>query len=155
MPGESSGPLHALHRSPQSMARQIGIRLSDTLRWFIVAGLLWVAGGTAQVRIAPTYRLHIDSQPLEQALQEFASQSGVQIIFFSQIMEDRLVEPLDGEFTMQVALTRLLAGFPLTFRIINPRTVQILPRPQADVPGGRRAPWADRSPSPLTISLPI
>jgi TonB-dependent siderophore receptor len=73
------------------------------------------------------YSLKIDGQPLGQALQEFARQSGVQIIFFSQVTEGLQSSALDGQYTVAAALEALLKGSKLTFRVINPKTIEIRP----------------------------
>src|SRR5882762_9056025 len=73
------------------------------------------------------YNLKIDGQPLGQALQEFARQSGVQIIFFSQVTEGLQSSPLDGQYTIAAALETLLKGSNLTFRVINAKTIEIRP----------------------------
>jgi len=75
----------------------------------------------------PVKYLKIDGQPLGQALQEFARQSGVQIIFFSQIAEGLQSSALDGQYTVAAALEALLKGSKLTFRVINPKTIEIRP----------------------------
>jgi outer membrane receptor for ferric coprogen and ferric-rhodotorulic acid len=71
--------------------------------------------------------LKIDSQPLGTALQEFASQCAVQIIFFSQITEGLRAPSLHDSYTVSGALQTLLSGSHLTFRVINPKTIEILP----------------------------
>jgi len=72
------------------------------------------------------YSFKIDSQPLGAALQALAGQSGVQIIFFSQLTEGLRAPPLEGQFTLNAALELLLAHSRLTFRVINPKTIEIL-----------------------------
>lgn len=75
--------------------------------------------------------LKIAAQPLGSALQELARQSGVQIVFFSRITEGLQAKRLDGEFALTAALGKLLAGSNLTFRVINPKTIEIQPGPRA------------------------
>jgi iron complex outermembrane receptor protein len=74
------------------------------------------------------YDLDIDPQPLSRALQEFAKQSGIQIIFFSKVTNGHDAPALKGKFTAAAALTRLLKNTELTFREINPKTIEIRPR---------------------------
>jgi outer-membrane receptor for ferric coprogen and ferric-rhodotorulic acid len=76
----------------------------------------------------------IEAQPLGAALQEFAKQSGVQIIFFSQVTEGIKATALNGSYTVADALQALLFGSHLTFRVINPKTIEILPQSAGDVP---------------------
>jgi outer-membrane receptor for ferric coprogen and ferric-rhodotorulic acid len=72
------------------------------------------------------YDIKIDSQPLGTALQALAKQSGVQIIFFSQVTEGIRAPAVEGQFTVSAALDLLLAHSRLTFRVINPKTIEIL-----------------------------
>ena len=74
---------------------------------------------------APRYVLNIPSLPLDAALQEFARQSGVQILFFSQITAGLHAPGLTGEHTLQAAMTHLLSGSGLSFRVINAQTVEV------------------------------
>jgi iron complex outermembrane receptor protein len=76
----------------------------------------------------PQYELKLERQPLDTALQEFARQSGVQIIFFSQLTDGLEAPALQGQFTADAALERLLRGSRLTFRALNTRTIEIRPR---------------------------
>jgi outer membrane receptor for ferric coprogen and ferric-rhodotorulic acid len=69
----------------------------------------------------------IESQPLGAALQEFAKQSGVQIIFFSQLTEGITSPALRGSYTISDALQTLLFGSHLSFRVINSKTIEIRP----------------------------
>ena len=71
------------------------------------------------------YTLHIARQPLDSALQEFARQTGIQIIFFSYLTDGQRVLALDGTYTVDVAMNALLAGSMLTFRWVNPKTIEI------------------------------
>ena len=73
------------------------------------------------------YHFKIDSQPLGTALQQFAEQSRVQIIFFSQVTDGLQAPALDGSYTIPGALEVLLSGSHLIFRVINPKTIEICP----------------------------
>jgi iron complex outermembrane recepter protein len=75
----------------------------------------------------PAYTLHIASQPLDGALQEFARQTGIQIIFFSYLTDGQRAPALDGTYTVDVAMNALLAGSMLTFRWVNAKTIEIRP----------------------------
>lgn len=69
--------------------------------------------------------LQIERQPLARALQEFAKQSGIQIIFFSDIATGREVLPLHGRFTIAAALEQMLIDSQLTYRQINDNTIEV------------------------------
>jgi len=72
-----------------------------------------------------SYDFKIDSQPLGTALQQFAKQGGVQIIFFSQVTEGLQAPALHGSYTISEGLKMLLSGSHLLFRVINPKTIEI------------------------------
>ena len=67
----------------------------------------------------------ITAQPLDSALQEFARQSGVQVVYFSQITDGLAAPALDGRYTLEGAIRVLLGQSGLTLRVINPKTVEI------------------------------
>ena len=111
-----------------------------TILWgfFIAAGCAPGLIGAAPSTEPAKYDIKIHSQPLGTALQALAKQSGVQIIFFSQITEGLRAPALEGPFTVGAALELLLVHSRLTFRVINPKTIEILalgagsPQSQAD-----------------------
>jgi iron complex outermembrane recepter protein len=71
------------------------------------------------------YTLRIASQPLETALQEFARQTGLEIIVFSNLTDGQRAPTLVGRYTIDAALKALLADSMLTFHRVNPKTVEI------------------------------
>jgi outer-membrane receptor for ferric coprogen and ferric-rhodotorulic acid len=104
-------------------------------------------GGTARSgETAAKISFRIPSQPLEGALREFAQQSGVQIIFFSEIAQGLQAPAITGEYTVAAALDALLAASKLTYRVINPKTIEILTR----TPKGSSLRNGDRSPGDMT-----
>ena len=78
------------------------------------------------------YKLHIASQPLDSALQEFARQSGIQILFFSYLTDGQRAPALDGTYTVDEAMNALLADSMLTFRWVNAKTIEITLRRRTD-----------------------
>jgi len=105
----------------------VKLKAPATILWsFLIAaggapGLIGAAPRTEPAK----YDIKIDSQPLGTALQALAKQSKVQIIFFSQITEGLRAPALEGQFTVSAALELLLAHSRLTFRVINPKTIEI------------------------------
>jgi hypothetical protein len=99
----------------------------DRVRPAIAMGIVCMflcAGG----RLAQTvYTLHIESQPLDAALQEFARQTGMQILFFSDLTHGSRSGELNGKYTLDTAMTALLSGSKLTYRRINAKTIEIVP----------------------------
>ena len=74
---------------------------------------------------ARTFELRITAQPLDEALQEFSRQSGMQVIYFSGLTDGIQSPGVNGKYTVTAALQALLVGSGLTFHVINARTVQI------------------------------
>jgi outer membrane receptor for ferric coprogen and ferric-rhodotorulic acid len=113
----------------------------------LVLSLAWApsCSGAAPSSEPAKYDLSIRSQPLDTALQEFARQTGIQIIFFSRLTEGLRASELDGQYTIAAALGALLAGSKLTFRVINPKAIEIRPLAGTPSPGTANSP-----PTPLT-----
>jgi hypothetical protein len=102
------------------------------MRLAIALGLICaVVWGSVRSDEPAVYTLHIESQPLDSALQEFARQTGMQILFFSDVTNGLRSAALDGKYTVEKAMTILLSGSNLTYRLINARTIQIVPLPAA------------------------
>jgi outer-membrane receptor for ferric coprogen and ferric-rhodotorulic acid len=124
----------------------VKLKAPATILWgfFIAAGCAPGLTGAGTSDEPAKYAIKIDSQPLGTALQVLAKQSGVQIIFFSQITEGLRAPTLEGQFTVSAALERLLAHTRLTFRVINPKTIEIRTLPadssqsQHDAPAAKR-----------------
>ena len=95
----------------------------------VALGLVWACFFPVSVRSAEpaAYTLHIASQSLDSALQEFARQTGIQIIFFSYLTDGRRAPALDGTYSLDAAMTALLAESTLTFRRVNSKTLEIRP----------------------------
>jgi iron complex outermembrane receptor protein len=73
------------------------------------------------------YPVKIASQPLGTALQELATQSGIQIIFLSKITDGHDAPALNGTFSPRSALDTLLQGTDLTFQQLNEKTIEVRP----------------------------
>lgn len=92
---------------------------------FACAAAAAQGGLIEEVTVRVTLQLRIVAQPLDEALQEFSRQSGVQVVFFSNVAEGIRSPGANGTYTVDEALRALLAGSGLAFRIINSRTVEI------------------------------
>jgi outer membrane receptor for ferric coprogen and ferric-rhodotorulic acid len=105
----------------------VKLKAPATILWsfFIAAGCVPGLIGAAPSTEPAEFDFKIDSQPLGTALQALAKQSGVQIIFFSQVTEGLRAPALKGQFTVSAALEFLLGHSRLTFRVINPKTIEI------------------------------
>lgn len=97
--------------------------------WAIAIGMFApLLAGAANIALPP--------QALGVSLQELAKQSGIQIIFFSKVVEGREAPAVNGAFTPEAALDQLLAGTNLTYHALNDRTIEVAARPPAAT-----APW--------------
>lgn len=78
----------------------------------------------AEAPAAPV-TLNIQAQPLEKALQAFSAQSGLQVIFPTELTEAMTAPALEGKYTAEAALQRLLEKSGLQYAYVNARTVAI------------------------------
>ena len=97
----------------------------------VLLGVLFISLAWAAPDATPRYGLTIPAGlPLDAALHEFAQQTGVQIVFFSQLTAGHDAPELSGEYTSSAALARLLDGSGLTFRQLNARTIEVRQQPK-------------------------
>jgi len=105
----------------------IGTGIRFRARLVAALGLVFAGLHAPVMRSAEpeAYTLHIASQPLESALQEFARQTGVEILVFSYLTDGQRAPALDGRYTVDEALKALLADSMLTFHRVNAKTLEI------------------------------
>ena len=70
-------------------------------------------------------RTPIPSQPLAQALVEFAHQTGLQLLYESKLAAQRQSHEAAAGLSAADALTDMLQGTGLNFQFLNPKTVRI------------------------------
>lgn len=80
----------------------------------LLAGSLSVKAVAADDQAEVTYRLDIQAQPLSSALQQLSDTTGLEVLFFTEVVEGITVGRLNGEYTPGEALEFLLAGTNLT-----------------------------------------
>ena len=108
--------------------------------------MLFVSLACAAADEPPRYALSIRAGlPLDEALQELARQTGLQILFFSTITIGRSAPQVSGEYTLAAAMTRLLEGSDLTYRQVDEHTVEVR---QAPPHSGRLPRKTQSSPPP-------
>ncbi|MGH8178837.1 MAG: TonB-dependent receptor domain-containing protein [Steroidobacter sp.] len=73
----------------------------------------------------PAREFNIAAQPLSQALRAYAEQSGDQIVFYSDVGRGRESTPVEGRYTAQQALQKLLENTGLKHERVNSKTVAI------------------------------
>jgi len=99
---------------------------SDANPWLacgLLGMLLSVWSGPA--RSTPESSAPIPSQPLAQALVEFAHQTGLQLLYESKLAALRQSHEAAGGLSAADALTEMLQGTGLNFQFLNPKTVRI------------------------------
>src|SRR4051812_10383786 len=94
-------------------------------RQTILVALLALAGAMgARVSAAGLVSLHIAAQPLDRALNEFAQQTGLQVVFRAdQVGGERTSKPLTGKFEAEEALKLLLADSGLQYSYVSTNTI--------------------------------
>jgi iron complex outermembrane receptor protein len=109
----------------------------------LAAALTWL--GTAAGAATPTYNFNIEGQPLSHALQVFSEQSGLQIVYHTELLAQATANPITGIYDAQTALNRLLHGTGLVAESLNPRTFAIA--------YGAKAKGADAEAHPTALKL--
>ncbi len=85
-----------------------------------VAGMAW-----SQSSRARTVQFDVPAQSLNKALNAFAEQSGLRIVFYTEVAEAATSKALAGNLTPERALRTLLAGTDLKYRFTDEHTVAI------------------------------
>lgn len=84
------------------------------------------AANSESATLAGAVSFQIGAQSIVDALKQFASQSGIQLIYETpDILDGTRTDGLVGTFTPEAALTQLLAHTNLQYRFLNGRTVAI------------------------------
>lgn len=91
----------------------------------------WVTG-TANAQLG-SHHFHIPAQPAVEALEDFGEQTGLQLLFDYEAVEEIRTGAVDGSLTVPEALNLMLAGTGLTFVIINDRTISIRRAPRLPI----------------------
>jgi hypothetical protein len=83
----------------------------------------------------------IPAEPLGPALDEFARQANVTLLFSSTLVARVHTDGVSGQLAVTAALGRLLGGTGLAFRQVSPAAIAIVESPNAETAAGRaRAP---------------
>lgn len=104
--------------------------LRSALRCGAIGGLaVFAVTSHAQETQSRQIALDIEPQSMSDALNDWAQQTGLQLIFPDADITNRLAAPsVRGTYTAQAALNQLLAGTQLTYEFVNDRTVSIRER---------------------------
>jgi hypothetical protein len=129
-----------------------------SMRVFACALLAMVCGlESTRAHAAGTVTVAIPAQPLSAALSEFARQTGLQLLYVTQIAKAQTSKGARAGLPAADTLTELLQGTGLNFEFLNDRTVRIFAppttEPTARSPAAAAAPQARvqrRASAPLT-----
>ena len=108
----------------------------------VVTTILFSLTGVASAQSEGTVDVVIrGEQPLGEALQSFADQTDLQVIFFSEVADGKESAELNGEYKVTAALDTLLADTGLTYTLLDEHSVSV----QA---GSKSEPAAPGKPQP-------
>jgi iron complex outermembrane receptor protein len=68
----------------------------------------------------------IPAQPLAQALEAFARQTGLQLVYVSEVVRNQRSHVVSAGASIDTTLTRMLEGTGLKFEYLTPRSIRIL-----------------------------
>jgi iron complex outermembrane recepter protein len=120
-----SAPGVRLHRP----SAQIATVVAEVLRALSVSvpvALCGMPAAVAQTVEPAPLAADIPAQPLGQALSAFASQTGLQLVYVSEIVGHRRSHAVAAGLSPQEALSRLLLGTGLRFEYLTPKSIRIL-----------------------------
>jgi iron complex outermembrane receptor protein len=97
-----------------------------------VLAFAWIAAAPAQAVMK--HRIDIPRQQLGSALAALARQTGIQLVYTTDLVEGRSAEALSGSLTSEEALRQLLAATGLNFEFIDAETVTLSKASGTSVP---------------------
>ena len=137
------------HRPSTPIARVV----SEVLRALPIcasAALLDAPAALAQAVQVAALTADIPAQPLAQALAAFANQTGLQLVYVSDVVRNRKSHPVSAGLGVDTALAQLLQGTGLKFEHLTASSVRILAaKPPSK--GGAQAPIGEE-PSEVIIT---
>jgi len=94
----------------------------------ICAPVAFAGTQTTQTQAIETRALTADipAQPLAQALEAFARQTGLQVVYVSEVVQTQRSRAVSSGLSASNALGRLLEGTGLQFEYLTPRSVHVL-----------------------------
>jgi outer membrane receptor protein involved in Fe transport len=115
----------------QRLRRSTGTRtlVSAVLRALSICAPAALAGAPAtqpQAIEIPALTADIPAQPLAQALEAFARQTGLQLVYVSEVVRDQRSRAVTSGLGASNALGRLLEGTGLKFEYLTPHSVHVL-----------------------------
>ena len=132
-------------------AKQCGKRFC---RIVLAVSLAMLAATPVFAQQATVHSYAMPSQPLGAALNQLALSSDRQILVPPDLVRGRTAPALDGQYTLDAALRKLLLGSGLTYEVTDTGTVVIKRAPSATKPQStqaRKQPVAEKTAPPTTL----
>jgi len=76
----------------------------------------------------------IPAQPLTEALAKFSRETGLQLVYVSEVVQDQKSHPASAGLSADQALAQLLQGTGLRFEYLTPHSIRILAAPAVSSP---------------------
>lgn len=93
-----------------------------------------------------SYDLDIQGQDVPAALQDFATQTGLQVVYFTAVTDDAApTQSLEGRYSAEEALDRLLEGSDLTYTSVDAETYSIAKKDATEVAEKPEGKWRPAS----------
>ena len=118
-----------MKRKPPHRSAGIKTLLSPVLRALSIcspAVLLGAPATLAQAAEPAAPAGGIPAQPLARALEAFANQTGLQLVYVSGVVRNQRSHAVPAGLGASESLTRMLEGTHLTFEYLTPRSIRIL-----------------------------
>ena len=118
-----------MHLRSRHSSSDIATAVSEALRTLAICTPIALAGAYAALARAAepaTLAADIPAQSLARALEAFASQTGLQLVYVSGVVRDQNSNAVPAGVSAEEALTQLLRGTGLKFEYLTPRTIRIV-----------------------------
>jgi hypothetical protein len=102
------------------------MRFRNVLLNAVGALVVWTGAGAQTPGSTTPYGVSILAEPLGDALNDLAQQTGLQILFSSELVAGLHAPEVKGSLTADAALRKILLNSGLRFEFVNPHTVTIL-----------------------------
>jgi hypothetical protein len=116
----------AVHAGGAMGITEVVARASYALTVALVIAFSDAATAGSEPPVSASLRADIPPQPLAAALVAFADQTGLELVYVSNILSDRKTPGAHAGLSALDALTSLLKGTGLRFEFLNSRSVRIL-----------------------------